>query len=418
MFVRLLRVAPRRLAAMAVGAAGAAGATTCHGAPVSHERLERLEQQVATLTEMLKAQRTEAPAAARTGQGDMVFSWHVELTNAFPEAARPHEKDMHGGFSEDPETGIVYTGIAGYGLCAISADLKTWRRLSGDDERLKSNIHGVCVFKHGHETRLALAQNEAQRILIVDLDGSVQQELNQPKGGEFIDCPAANGYYSNRPLARVKRSGAMPSPLPGTWSMERQVPAFACTDVAYLDGRLYVSTGYCEGDFVLTASHVGGEWQWGPIAWGGKGDSPGQFQTAHGLFAHSGHIYVANREAHQLVQFTPTGRFVRCVPDIPSGARICNVARSDRYFVMNALEPLRHTPARTAPIYAHNGEQLVSTIEPGDLGIPVLKHLHHVWPHYVTHADGTRRLYLLVHGWSAGKFAVLQHEQTDAGDGE
>mmetsp|Transcript_36374 Transcript_36374/g.72396 ORF Transcript_36374/g.72396 Transcript_36374/m.72396 type:complete len:141 (-) Transcript_36374:231-653(-) len=114
--------------------------------------------------------------------------------------------------------------------------------------------------------------------------------------------------------------------------------------------------------------------------------------------------------SHQVVEFTPRGQFLRCLPDIPDGARICNVARSDQFFVMNALEPIRHTPARTAPIYAHDGEALVSTVEPGDLGIPVLKHIHHVWPHYVTSADGKRHLYLLVHGWSAGKFAVLKHE--------
>ena len=77
---------------------------------------------------------------------------------------------------------------------------------------------------------------------------------------------------------------------------------------------------------------------------------------------------------------------------------------------MNALEPIRHTPAKTAPIYAHSGERLLSVIEPGDLGIPVLKHLHHTWPHYVTTPGGGRQLYLLVHGWSAGKFAVLKHE--------
>jgi hypothetical protein len=53
---------------------------------------------------------------------------------------------------------------------------------------------------------------------------------------------------------------------------------------------------------------------------------------------------------------------------------------------------------------------VVSTIDPGSLGIPVLKHLHHTWPHYVTMPDGTKQLYLLVHGWSAGKFAVLKHE--------
>ena len=70
--------------------------------------------------------------------------------------------------------------------------------------------------------------------------------------------------------------------------------------------------------------------------------------------------------------------------------------------------------AKTAPIYAHSGERLLSTIEPGELGIPVLKHLHNVWPHYVLEADGKRRLYLLVHGWSAGKYAVLKHEPDGA----
>ena len=182
------------------------------------------------------------------------------------------------------------------------------------------------------------------------------------------------------------------------------------------------------GDFVLTATKVDGSWQWGPLAWGGKGDGPGQFNTAHGIFAYDGHIFVANREAHQVLEFTKDGHLIRAMPDIPDTARICNVARADDYFVMNALEPIQHTPAKTAPIFAHSGERLLSTIEPGDLGIPVLKHLHHVWPRasplppaaappsthtpadYVEGKDGTRRLYILVHGWSQGKFAVLKHE--------
>ena len=43
-----------------------------------------------------------------------------------------------------------------------------------------------------------------------------------------------------------------------------------------------------------------GQWAWGPTAWGGKGDGPGQFRTAHGVFAWGGDVYVANREAHQV----------------------------------------------------------------------------------------------------------------------
>ena len=54
------------------------------------------------------------------------------------------------------------------------------------------------------------------------------------------------------------------------------------------------------------------------------------------------------------------------------------------------------------------GEALVSTIIPGDLAIPVLNNIHHVWPHVVTDESGAKQLYLLVHGWNRGKFAVLK----------
>jgi hypothetical protein len=41
----------------------------------------------------------------------------------------------------------------------------------------------------------------------------------------------------------------------------------------------------------------------------------------------------------------------------------------------------------------------------------VLKHVHHVWPHYIRDGpSGEAALYLLVHGWNKGKFAVLKHE--------
>ena len=97
------------------------------------------------------------PDTARlvTGQGEFIFSWNKELTAAFPEDAREFEPAMHGGFNEDPETGIVYTGIPDYGLCAISPDLKEWTKL-GTDERLKDNIHGIVFFVHKGKKHLAV----------------------------------------------------------------------------------------------------------------------------------------------------------------------------------------------------------------------------------------------------------------------
>ena len=73
--------------------------------------------------------------------------------------------------------------------------------------------------------------------------------------------------------------------------------------------------------------------------------------------------------------------------------------------------PCRAAAQLSAPIYAHADGAVVSTIVPGDLGIPRLRHVHHAYPHYVTDAaTGARTLYLLVHGWNEGKFAVLKHE--------
>ena len=311
-----------RTARPAVGALLAGGAGTCascHGPDGADARIARLEKQVAALTGQLAAQFDVLPT---TGQGEAVFSWEQELSACFPEAAREFEKDMHGGFHEDPDTGFVYTGIPGFGLCEISPDLRAWRVL-GADPRLRANVHGLVCFQHGEVTRLALAQNEDERVLIVGLDGTVHQQLDAPRGGEFAFAEA-NAYYSARPIKQL------PNGAPHR-------AKFACTDVTYLDGVLFVVTGYCDGDFVLTAREERGAWRWGPLAWGGKGDGAAQFRTAHGIFAYDDRIFVANREAHQVIEFTKAGELVRHLPDIPDGARICNVARTNEYVASVAL---------------------------------------------------------------------------------
>ncbi len=315
-----------------------------------------------------------------TGEGAFVFSWDQELTAAFPEDASEFEIDLHGGFNEDPETGIVYTGIPGYGLCSISPDLKKWTKI-GTDERLKDNIHGIVFFVHKGKKHLAVAQN-GKRVLVLNIDGSIVSDLLQPTGDEF-DFEPANDFFK---------------------SPESN---FGVTDVTYLDGKIYAAHGYSKGDFVLTIEEQDGTWTWGKLAWGGKGKAPGQFQTAHGIYAHEGHILVANRAAGQVVKFTPDGGFVEMFEDIPENSLVCNVSYKAEHFFFNALRALEGQ--KSAPIYAHTGNELVSTIIPGDLDIPVLTNIHHVWPHYVDNGS-TKQLYLLVHGWNKGKFAVLKME--------
>jgi hypothetical protein len=317
-----------------------------------------------------------------TGQGDFIFSWDKELTAAFPKNAIEFEPRMHGGFNEDPETGIVYTGIPGYGLCSISADLTKWN-IIGTDERLKDNIHGIVFFTHKGKKFLAVAQ-EGKRVLVLTLEGKIVSEILKPTGNEF-KFEEANKFYAS------KESN------------------FGVTDVTYLDGIIYAAHGYSDGDFVLTIEEKNGHWSWGDLAWGGKGDEPGQFRTAHGIYAHEGHILVANRAAGQVVKFTKKGGYVGIFNDIPEGSLICNVSYKSEHYFMNALEAIGNQ--KSAPIYVHNSKNLKSTMVAGDLDIPNLTNIHQVWPHIITSSDGSKHLYLLVHGWNQGKFAVLKLEE-------
>lgn len=314
-----------------------------------------------------------------TGQGDFIFSWDQGLTAAFPKDAQEFEADMHGGFNEDPETGIVYTGIPGYGLCGISQDLTQWTKM-GTDERLKDNIHGIVFFVHKSKKYLAVAQ-EGKRVLVLNLDGTIVSDIVKPIGSEF-DFDPANDFFSS------------------------EDSNFGVTDVTYLDGVIYAAHGYSKGDFVLTIEEKEGSWNWAGLAWGGKGENPGQFQTAHGIYAHDGNIFVANRAAGQVVKFTKDGKFVETFKDIPEQSMVCNVSYKEEHFFFNALKAIGDM--KSAPIYAHTGDELASTIIPGDLDIPILTNIHHVWPHHVKSTDGSMQLYLLVHGWNEGKFAVLK----------
>lgn len=314
-----------------------------------------------------------------TGQGDFVFSWDQELTAAFPKDAIEFESKMHGGFNEDPETGIVYTGIPGYGLCSISPELTKWNTI-GTDERLKDNIHGIVFFVHKGKKFLAVAQ-EGKRVLVLDLNGNIISEILKPSGKEF-KFDQANKFFAS------------------------EDSNFGVTDVTYLDGAIYVAHGYSAGDFILTIEEKNGVWRWGDLAWGGKGDKPGQFQTAHGIYAHENHILVASRAAGQVVKFTKKGKYVEIFDNIPQGSLVCNISYKSEHYFMNALQAIGNQ--KSAPIYVHTSKHLKSTIVPGDLEIPNLTNIHQVWPHVITAADGSKQLYLLIHGWNKGKYAVLK----------
>ena len=63
-----------------------------------------------------------------------------------------------------------------------SPDLRSGFRKIGTDPRLQGNIHGIVVFKHKGKSKIALAQSDDQRVLMVSMDGNVEQQLDAPKG--------------------------------------------------------------------------------------------------------------------------------------------------------------------------------------------------------------------------------------------
>ena len=95
--------------------------------------------------------------------------------------------------------------------------------------------------------------------------------------------------------------------------------------------------------------------------------------------------------------------------DIPEGSLVCNISFKTEHYFLNALSAIGEQ--KSAPIYVHTGEKLASTVISGDLDIPTLTNIHQVWPHFVETENGSKQLYLLVHGWNKGKFAVLKHEK-------
>jgi hypothetical protein len=100
-------------------------------------------------------------------------------------------------FIEDdwcPGLTLPVTAHAFLRLCGCSTCVYVARTRIGDDERLKGNIHGIVFFVHGGEKYLAVAQNSDERVLILQLNGVVKQELAKPAGTEFA-FQEVNDYY-------------------------------------------------------------------------------------------------------------------------------------------------------------------------------------------------------------------------------
>ena len=98
---------------------------------------------------------------------------------------------------------------------------------------------------------------------------------------------------------------------------------FVPTGITHVDGMLYVTTGYSDLDYILGAKLTSldpFEASWYPLAFGGKGDEPGQFGTGHHITVPYGTNRLdasdrANAEVERYSQMAPTWKHFHLLKD-------------------------------------------------------------------------------------------------------
>jgi hypothetical protein len=178
--------------------------------------------------------------------------------------------------------------------------------------------------------------------------------------------------------------------------------------VEQLDGFYYVTTGYSKLDFVLTARILRTnpfEAIWNDLAFGGKGEGPGQFGTAHGITVPPGkkRLDISDRPNSRIERFTRFGQYLSSLK-MPAGSLPCDINYLDRYAVVASLDGPDPNPNRGAPIYILEDDKLISTIMPKeDLGLQNFQHNHNA----VLRKIGNK-FYIIVQAWNPGDFAILE----------
>ncbi len=318
-----------------------------------------------------------------SGQGKMRFK--VLLTSErLPEEAKKVLVSAHGGFAVDHRDGKgeTYFALPGAGILQISADMKNIRLLETPANVKSVNLHNTNLWYGKDGTAyLTFPANDGGPVFTTTLDGKLVYTLNAPTGEDDFDIPAVNDYFNGR-------------------------GNFAPTDVEYLDGLYYVTTGYSNLDFVLTAQILSlnpFKAVWNDLAFGGKGSGPGQFGTAHGITVPPGtkRLDIADRPNSEIDRFTRHGQYLSTLK-LPLGSFPCDIDYVGKYAVVGAL----HGPDRSkgAPVYLLEEDRLISTIMPKeDLGLSNFQHIHNAVLRQVS-----GKLYIIVQAWNPGDFAILE----------
>jgi hypothetical protein len=318
-----------------------------------------------------------------SGQGAMKFRV-LYTSDHLPQEAQKVLTSAHGGFSVDlrPGRGETYFALKGAGIIRISSDLKTTRMLDTAAEMKNTNLHNTTLWYAPDGTPfLTFPSDEAGKVFTTTVDGKLLHTLHTPESDTDLGSPIANDYFKGK-------------------------GDFVPTDVDQLDGLLYITTGYSNLDFVLTArilSFHPFNAVWHDLAFGGRGTGEGQFGTGHGITVPPGikRIDVSDRPNSRIERFTRHGQYLSTLP-MPLGSLPCDIYYLGKYSVVGALDgPDR---SKGAPIYILENDHLVSTIMPKEeLGLANFKHVHNA-----VFREIDNRLYIIAQAWDPGDFAILE----------
>src|SRR5262245_37917979 len=237
-------------------------------------------------------QSTAAATGGISGQGKMRFKLLYSSSHLPPEAQKTLTA-AHGGFAIDlrPGKGEPYFGLKGAGIIQISGDLKTTKMVNTPPEMKNTNLHNALIwYASDGAPFLTFPGNEANQVFTTDLDGKLLHALHTPEAGVDLGSPTANDYFRGR-------------------------GNFVPTDVERIDDLLYITTGYSQLDFVLTARILSTSpfrAAWNDLAFGGKGTGAGQFMTGHGITVPPGtkRIDVSDRPNSEIDRFTRYGQYL------------------------------------------------------------------------------------------------------------
>ena len=101
---------------------------------------------------------------------------------------------------------------------------------------------------------------------------------------------------------------------------------------------LYVTTGYSDLDYILGAKLTSFEplkASWYPLAFGGKGDEPGQFGTGHSIIVPDGtnRLEASDRPNAEIERYSPDGTHLETLPLI-KGSFPCSIDYEAGYAVV------------------------------------------------------------------------------------